>query len=642
MDVQQHIDPMTSTRTAGRIRVKVWHAVAASMFSAIYAIANLALDAAARSGDTLYNYALATSLLEGNGYGLAAIHSFPDKLSGAFWIVDTFRAPLAPMIYAFLGLLAGQSSYFADTIFNILITAILLPILAYLLGEQIFRSRQVGLTAACLMALHPLFLEASLSASHDLIVTALLLVAFLFFLKGLSRPIMLVPCGLVLGLAYLGKESSALWVVAFACAALAVSVARRLPVPIQTLKYGVAGAVLFAILASSWTIRNEFMVQGNRLDKSSVGGIALFGGADIIHAHRVPMWWRPPGPSIAEAYLSSSPIDVAGTTLYNASIASTHLFLGVFVPGYSDINLDPEFSLPYYGLSYDNLKILEGILRPATGAEEGQQVLPLFSRLVSATSVAAANISWTGVLDTIAGRSLYSGILGLLALAGFWKFRRHASVMMSLMVLAVTLGIMSLLTHSIVRYYFFHFALVSVIAAATLQTLAVHWRRAAVTGLAVSFLVGAVFLHVDWHNPPAGSIDAIKLALRIDRRDTGLWLSQQPERQRMVVMSDAPLWLYAYSRVPSVVVPYSPVPERQMEVLVDVMQVYGVTHVVVPKIDSPASPLFTPLREAIKGGGGWLVPARDGDLSTVYRVEPANTPIVQITGRKLTPEEMSR
>jgi hypothetical protein len=614
---------------------------AAALISFIILLLNLSQDISVRSGDSLYNYALSESLVNGEGYGTACVQHYHDKYPNKTWVVDAFRAPLGPLVYAGLTWIFRTNAFIACTLFNLILVCFLYPFLAYSLGREIFGQKAAGLWAALLLAVHPLFHEASLSCSQDLILAALLSFATLFFLQGWQKSNRLLLSGLMLGLAFLVKETALIFLVSFFMIGCVLALAKRITPPPGWWKYALAGTLICLAIGSIWPLRNASIPPTSALGKGALLGVSGFENRLLRQAHRIPMWWRPVSTVPWETLAKRSPQELVGNVALRFSLANVHLFLGLPVPGLSDPSFEPDFALPYFGITFPFLRQLEVLVKPgglSSGLPAGPgRAEPMYREAVQ---LALSNMTATGVLDSLAGRTLFIFSLGAVGLMGFWRLRQHSAVLAVFMLIVLsTLGI-SLVTYAVIRYYLTHFLLVAVVAGGAVSTLGPHGRKLLAGAAVLSVVVASFFLYLDWHRPPRGSADELKLERRIGRMEISAWLKAHSQGNGMVVMTEAPIWEYAYSRVPAVAVPFSPRPERQLEMLLDVIQFYGVTHVVVPKQESLDSHLFAPLLGT--EAQGWLQPAYTGKYMDIYYLDPAQVPAVEVTGKRFSYEDLLR
>jgi hypothetical protein len=266
----------------------------------------------------------------------------------------------------------------------------------------------------------------------------------------------------------------------------------------------------------------------------------------------------------------------------------------------------------------------------------------MMGRILGMADMAARGCTTAGVLDTMAGRSLYVGIIGVLSLASFWRYRDDRRILATLLILLVVLGFHALIQHIIIRYFLFHFIVVCIVAAKMLLNVS-HRKQWYLGGmLAVASGLALVFIYRDWQCPSSGSLDQLKREIRMDRLNVASWLANQTNTERMVVMCDAPIWIYAYSRVPTIVAPYSPLREYQLDVLVDVMRTYGVTHVIAPRQEIQLNyELFAPLLARSAEHPGWLAVRYETPNSCVYQLNWTKAPDIPIRHRRFSPEEIA-
>lgn len=622
-------------------RLQTWHIVAVCFIMAASGFLSAWRDPAVRAGDSLYTYVLAANVAEGKGYGLNCVDHFHKKYVGGTWVVDAFRAPLGPLVYAPLRWITSdrEQFYLACTWLNVLIGSFLLPWLAALIAGELFSSRLVVRMVALMVALHPLLAEAALSCAHDLLAVVFQLISFWAFLRCCKNGgWWWALVGFTLGLAYITKETALAWLVAYVLAAVFLRIRGQLVWLGRLWAPVFIGVILFLMPAGVWSIRNTMVPPDARLEKSSVGLLGMDNRL-FRQGDRIPLWWRPGGGGFHQRFTVQPPIAVVAMVTRNLAMAGVQLFTGIFVPGLSDYVYDPDFATPYYGIPFEVVRALERKVRPDR-LSTGEPAPAEGADFIGALTIALRHMTFYGLVDGLAGRSLYVTALAMAALAGAWRFRRDQVMVAALIVLSVTLLMICGVTHMIARYVLFHYILLAIMAAGGLVILTGAWRRAITVALVVGAAVGFAANERDWHHPPAGSVNATRIALRADRVAVARWFARQPNRDRLVVLSDRAIWIHAYSGMAGVTLPFSPVSSRQLEVLADVMSFYGVTHVVIPTITSLEASLFEPLIKSVQRGDGWLELKHETEHSRIFRVHPDRAPPVIISGRPFTREEL--
>lgn len=607
-----------------QIRVfRAWHVIMACIFISFFSVWQALTDQTVRSGDTLYNYVLSKNVADGKGYGMACVQHYHQKYTGGTWVIDAFRAPLAPFFYIPFYRFFPEHFFIACTVVNVLMSAWMLPWLAFIIGVQLFNDRGAGLLAALLTSFHPVLIEASLSCSHDLLVGILFLVAFWMFLKGYENPQWWIGAGMVTSLACLGKETSVFWLVSFMGVGFILAWTGRYAAPRRWLVYMLVSLIVAASLPGLWAVRNSSVAQNARLDKTSLGGLSGFDNHLLRQAHRIPMWQRPPSRGLLDRFFLHDSRTLAKEISKNIMLGFVHVGGGIFIPGKSDECFEPEFAVPYFGIPFERLKSIERLVRPySLDGRIAERDIVLHNIPEKAAVMAVKSMTLEGVINTLGGRIAYASIIGLLALMALWRFRRAPKVIIIGGVVLCIVVSLAVVTYPIVRYFIGLYVFLAILAAGMLMDLHRNCIRQGFLGLlAITFGISLFFLVRNWKNPPAGTVDAIKLELQHDRKLIGEWLSAQPDHDRMVMLCDAPIWIYGYSGVPSVAVPYSPKPEKQYNVIQDVMRIYGITHVIVPKKQTLDAYLFDPLFDPAKNRDVCIELCYETPWNRVFRID---------------------
>jgi hypothetical protein len=592
----------------------------------IYQTFSLANDQTPRSGDSLYTLILADNIARGKGYGLNAIMHHHKKYAGGTWVVDCFRAPFGSLFFAPLMLVVGKNAFWPNLI-TAGLSSFVLPFLAFLISIEVFGNKKRAFWAAVITALHPTYIEFSMSSTYDMLGTVLAVAGVLFFLKSLRKPSYLITSGIVWGFAYLAKESyviilpilivSTLWLVVFR---------KRMTLPPKFWLHTVIAMILFGFVIFPWYYRCHNIPYEHKLTKVPVATICGFYNINLRYGDKIPLWWRDAEVNFSDRFTQTPFKKLILTTARNWITGMHHLFVNVFIPGDSEIKYDPDLSTSYYGIPFATLLELERIVHRGSYHVVQDEAANNSHNIWAAIQLALSSMTFAGIIDTVLGKTVLTGIIGFFSLMAFWKFRREPKVMLLGALIFFFISALSLLTFTYIRYLLMFYVFLSVLANEYVWRRWGHIPKALGIVAGISLLIGYYFIYAGWHFPPEGSFNAVKKQKRLVRIEAAWYIAEHTPEEGTVVLCDAAVWMNFYSSRASVTIPYSPNSARQLDVILDVITQYDITHVVIPDDLTFNGQLFEPLRDVVKNNGKWLTFVASLRGSRIYAIKKAYLP----------------
>lgn len=216
-------------------------------------------------GDVSFYYSVAKNLAQGRGFVVDCIWSFWSQPAGIPAYGNDWWMPLTSALAA-LGLLVGGESYVSAQNTMIGLTSVL-PLLVYLLGAELWRSRAVGLVGALLATtVHPFLDKACAPLSHAPYVVLVPLALWLIA-RAARTGRGWGWAGVAIGLTQLARSDG---IVLFG-ALLAAALSTR---PRPTLRALLAAPLGWALALSPWWIHN-LVVLGTPLPGSALRAVFL-------------------------------------------------------------------------------------------------------------------------------------------------------------------------------------------------------------------------------------------------------------------------------------------------------------------------------------------------------------------------------
>jgi len=601
------------------LKLATHHVVFACLLVFLIEITIAYQDQVVRSGDSLYNLALSHNMAEGKGYGLDCIMHFHKLYADGIWQYDTFRAPLAPFLFLPIVTVFGKNMY-AIAVLICFISAFCLPLVTYKLADEIFSNKQIGLLAALICVIHPLYFEYALSASHDVVFHLLFLTTLLFYLRGLKQPKNFLLMGLAWGLCYLTKETALAIVPILVFTTFLLALAKKISLQKHSFTFLLGSVIIFMLVISPWIIRNHRIPENEKASKSSLGAICGFYDKNILYGDRIPLWRRTDEKKgIIARFTEKPPLTVIGTVMRSEASAILHLITGLFLPGESENHYNPELSTAFYGIPYRDLEDIEATLH-GTSYYSSQSVHQ-DGRYFEAAKKTIKSITFLGVLDTIFGKTMFIGLIGILGCMSMWQFRHHTQLLIFASLIPLFSASIALVVYAYIRYILPLFTLLLIIASAKL-VLKANKRTSAIfmVLLAANFLWAGISSCVNWYCPPQGTFSEEKSARRLRRFEAATWAGNNlPAESRLLV--DRGLWFNYYGSLSSVAVPYAIDEKDQLTVIIECIRNYQLTHIIVPVEKTGIARLFDPLRFEDRDILPWLTLRHEDTFGKVYAVD---------------------
>lgn len=198
-------------------------------------------------GDISFYYAVAKNLAEGRGFVIDYIWNFWNHPQGIPTFSNDWWMPLTSVLSA-IGMLIGGVSYVSAQNTMVVVTSVL-PLVVYLLGNELWQSRVVGLVGALLATTFHLFMDqVSAPLSHGPYVVLASLALWLI-VRSMRDPRSWRWAGAAIGLAQLARSDS---IVLFGALAAAALVCRPRP-PWRAL---LAAPLCWALVMAPWWTHN--------------------------------------------------------------------------------------------------------------------------------------------------------------------------------------------------------------------------------------------------------------------------------------------------------------------------------------------------------------------------------------------------
>ena len=191
---------------------------------------------------------VAGNFLKGNGFTLDYIDEFFVRFSSISHPEEWGFSGASLIISPFI-LLFGKTA-FAVKLPNMIIGAILFPIVVYFMGKEMF-DRKIGFLAAASMLFYPLIFPVSFGGERDTMFAFLLFLGFYLFYKGLKTKDYFYPMGVVLGFAFLVRPTA---VIVFPALVLIYYLIEK-----KFSREFLFGLALSALIMSPWLLRNQLI-----------------------------------------------------------------------------------------------------------------------------------------------------------------------------------------------------------------------------------------------------------------------------------------------------------------------------------------------------------------------------------------------
>jgi len=542
--------------------------------------ASLRQDLTVRNGDSLYTLALADNILADKGYGLNCIMHFHKRYSGGTWVNDCFRAPLGSLFVASVEFFTGRSIFWPH-VASSFISTFLTPVLLFLLAMELFGDFRGAALGAYATAVHPVLAELAMTNSYDPLGMLFGLAALLFIARGLKTPSRLFWAGLCCGLAFLTKEHYAVILPLMALTALALALTGRINLPGNFWSWMLASILVFGIVIFPWRLRCASLPPESKLSLVDVNPKCGFYNQDSYYCDRVPVWLLPKTTFI-DRFTTTDTLSQGKTFARNLFSAFYHTLINIFIPGETDLKYASSLACPYYGIPFNILMECEAIVHGRSYFISAEDEKITGRSLLDAARLAITNMTGRGLVDTLLGKSMFTLIIGLLALRGFWTMRCEAGALLTAAFYIGFITATALAGFTYIRYLLICYPLLVMIAAVYTARRWARLPRTIVLLTLTTLTIGYVFIYNDWKSPPTDSFDA-KIKERKEARTLAGMAAGQTLPKDAVLMTNSAIFYHYFSGLPTVETPAALNPGDQYQVLLEVIEQYKVSYVLVPK-----------------------------------------------------------
>lgn len=572
-------DEICAEWTSNRARFGFWAGlfiVCSLVFT--FQCLSLSQDITVRNGDSLYTIVLADNILSGKGYGLDCVMHFHKRYLRGTWVNDCFRAPLGSVFVAGVEYFSGRSLFWPHAASSF-ISTFLTPVLVFFLSLELFGHCRGAALGAYATAVHPVLAELAMTNTYDPLGMLLAFSGILFFVQGLRKPYRLLVSGIFFGLACLTKEHYIVVLPLLGMICWGLSWTKRLILPSGFWTKMIAATVMLVAVLVPWRLRCSALPSNDKLSLSDVNHRCGLYNKESFYCDRTPLWLEQ---SYSIDKVTMDDLVERGETVLRNSVSALYITLiNIFIPGDSDLKYASSISCPYYGIPFKILMECEAIVHRHSYFAYNDTVVSN-RNMIDVIRIAFGNMTLRGIVDTLLGKNVFTLIIGLLALKGFWTMRREPETMLlGILYLSFTFAI-SLATFPYIRYLLICYPLLIIIAVEYYTRQGLPMPRTLLSLAMITLLLGYYFIYQDWNSPPPGSYDADIKERKEARTLAGIAAGKMLPKGS-VIMANSAIFYHYFSGLPAVEIPAATNSEDQYRVLLEVIAQYKINYILIPK-----------------------------------------------------------